>query len=273
MPSMKGQKRLVHEDMRLNILEAKPSSQRPSKLQSKARLDSRIPKPIHFHPQKLQEQLNYAYHAGKGQKGVPYKVVPRFCEPFEHLYAELLPEIEDGPIAAAASHVPKTVQHHDDKRARIKAFRHELPPPFKKYTNVDPGLAIFVPIDDPNTAAILREFEAIRLLHKVREALHEAHWWFGEDGFISWVIAVRQLPAGHLEVFTDSAHHRDRLVEHSAWQTGFLERLVDESCTYGVSVVGLPAASVRKFLKDDVRQQRLAQQLFDWNRSRIQSFQ
>ena len=180
----------------------------------------------------------------------------------------------DGPIAAAASQVQKAMQHHDDKRARrIKAFRDELPPPFNKYTNIDPGLAISVPVNDPKPAAILRELGAIRLLHKVREALHEAHWWFGEDGFISWVIAVRQLPAGHLEVFTDSAHHHDVLVEHSAWQTVFLEKLVEESCTYGVSVVGLPAASVRKFPQDDVRKQRLVQQLFDWNRSRIRSLQ
>ncbi|KAL8892822.1 MAG: hypothetical protein Q9192_005551, partial [Flavoplaca navasiana] len=63
MPSKKGQKRLEHEDMMLDILEAKPSAQGPSYWQSKARLDSRVPKPVHFHPQKLQEQYDNAYQA------------------------------------------------------------------------------------------------------------------------------------------------------------------------------------------------------------------
>ncbi|KAL9001785.1 MAG: hypothetical protein Q9180_010010, partial [Flavoplaca navasiana] len=94
MPSKKGQKRREHEDMRLNILEAKPSFQGPSYWQSKARLDSRVPKSVHYHPQELQEQLDHAYHASKGHKGVPRKVAQRFCEPFEHFYDKLLPEIE-----------------------------------------------------------------------------------------------------------------------------------------------------------------------------------
>ena len=94
MPSKKGQKRLEHEDIRLNILQAKPSSQRPSKPQSKPRPDSRIPKAVHFHSLELQEQLDYAYHAGKGQKGVTRNLVQHFREPLEHLYAGLPPEID-----------------------------------------------------------------------------------------------------------------------------------------------------------------------------------
>ena len=163
----------------------------------------------------------------------------------------------------------KAVQHHDNKRARrIKSFRDELPPPFNELDDVDPNLAIFVPVEDSGAVAVLRELEGSRALHKLREAIHEAHWWFGEDGTVGWVIALRQLPGGDLEVFADTAQHRDVLQKHSAWETVFLDNLVEESRRYGVSPRGLSVASLPKFPNDEQRTL-LIQQLYDWNKSRI----
>ncbi|KAI4242753.1 MAG: hypothetical protein L6R42_010913, partial [Xanthoria sp. 1 TBL-2021] len=129
-------------------------------------------------------------------------------------------------------------------------------------------LAIFVPIDDAGAVAVLRDLAANRILDKVREAMHEAHWWFMEDGFVGWVIAVRQLPSGDIEVFTDTGGHRDVLQEYTVWETVFLERLKQESCRYGVSPVGLGPSQVSKHLDGD-RRALYIQQLFDWNKSRI----
>ncbi|KAL8749493.1 MAG: hypothetical protein Q9199_007649 [Rusavskia elegans] len=269
MPSKKGQKRVDHEDISLEIHTTESTSQRRSKWQNKAHLDGRIPKAVPFHAHKLKQQLDKVYHASRGREGVPRKTVKHFCESFDDLYDKLLPGIDGDPIAAAAAHVKRAVQHHDDKRARrIKSFRDELPPPFNEYDNIDPNLAIFVPVEDSRAVTVLRELEGSRILHKLREAIHEAHWWFGEDGFVGWVIAVRQLPGGDLEVFTNTAQHRNVLQEHSAWETVFLDKLVEESCRYGVSPLGLSVASVPKFPSDDERTL-LIQQLFDWNISRI----
>lgn len=74
----------------------------------------------------------------------------------------------DDPLAAAAHHVKEAVQHHDHKHVRrIKTFRDELPAPFNEYDHIDPGLAIFVPVDDPGAAAVVKKLEAIRILHKL----------------------------------------------------------------------------------------------------------
>ncbi|KAI4265547.1 MAG: hypothetical protein L6R38_009340 [Xanthoria sp. 2 TBL-2021] len=269
MPSKKGQKRVDHEDISLEIHTTESTSQRRSRWQNKAHLDGRIPKAVPIHAHKLKQQLDNVYRASRGREGVTRKTVKHFCESFDNLYDKLLPGVDGDPIAAAAVHVKRAVQHHDDKRARrIKSFRDELPPPFNEHDNIDPNLAIFVPVDDSRAVTVLRELEGSRTLYKLREAIHEAHWWFGEDGFVGWVIAVRQLPGGDLEVFTETAQHRNVLQEHSAWETVFLDKLVEESCRYGVSPLGLGVASVPKFPSDDERTQ-LIQQLFDWNISRI----
>lgn len=151
---------------------------------------------------------------------------------------------------------------------RIKSFRDELPPPFNELDDVDPNLAIFVPVEDSGAVAVLRELEGSRALHKLREAIHEAHWWFGEEGTVGWVIALRQLPGGDLEIFADTVQHRNVLQKHSAWETVFLDNLVEESRRYGVSPRGLSVASVPKFPNDD-QKTLLIQQLYDWNKSRI----
>lgn len=159
--------------------------------------------------------------------------------------------------------------YHESRRARrANAFRAELPRPFNERHDVDPSLAIFVPIDDGGAVAALRDLAANRILDKVREAMHEAHWWFMEDGFVGWVIAVRQLPSGDLEVFTGTGEHRNVLQEYTVWETVFLERLKQESCRYGVSPVGLGPSQVSKHLDGD-RRALYIQQLFDWNKSRI----
>lgn len=163
----------------------------------------------------------------------------------------------------------KAVQHHNNKRARrTKSFRNELPPPFNELDIVDPNLAIFVPMEDSGAVAVLRELEGSRALHKLREAIHEAHWWFGEDVTVGWVIALRQLPGGDLEVFADTAQHRNVLQKNSAWETVFLDNLVEESRRYGVSPRGLSVTSLPKFPNDEQRTL-LIQQLYDWNKSRI----
>ncbi|KAI4225673.1 MAG: hypothetical protein LQ349_007020 [Xanthoria aureola] len=186
-----------------------------------------------------------------------------------HLDGRIPKAVPGDPIAAADVHRKKAVQYHDNKRARrIKSFRDELPPPFNELDDVDPNLAIFIPVEDSGAVAVLRELEGSRALHKLREAIHEAHWWFGEDGTVGWVIALRQLPGGDLEVFADNAQHRDALQKNSAWETVFLDNLVEEIRRCGVSPRGLSVASVPKFPSDD-QKTLLIQQLYDWNKSRI----
>ncbi|KAI4225894.1 MAG: hypothetical protein L6R36_003564 [Xanthoria steineri] len=269
MPSKKELNRIDHEDLSLKIHTTESTSRRRNKWQNKAHLDGRIPKAVPFHAHKLKQQLDNVYRASRGQEGVPRKAVKHFCDSFDDLYDKLMPGIDGDPIAAADVHVKKAVQHHNNKRARrTKSFRNELPPPFNELDIVDPNLAIFVPMEDSGAVAVLRELEGSRALHKLREAIHEAHWWFGEDVTVGWVIALRQLPGGDLEVFADTAQHRNVLQKNSAWETVFLDNLVEESRRYGVSPRGLSVTSLPKFPNDEQRTL-LIQQLYDWNKSRI----
>lgn len=48
---------------------------------------------------------------------------------------------------------------------------------------------------------------------------------------------------------------------------------MEESSTYGVSPLGLPIASVRRFLEDDVGRRQLMQQFLSWNISKINQLQ
>ncbi|KAL8681890.1 MAG: hypothetical protein Q9186_002047 [Xanthomendoza sp. 1 TL-2023] len=151
---------------------------------------------------------------------------------------------------------------------RIKALRIELPPPFNEGRDVDPDLGIVVRVDDRGIVAGLRELSGLIILRKIREAIHEAHWWFLDGECMGWVIAARQLPDGDVEVFADNLEHRNTLKTHSAWETVFLERLTQETYTYGVSVVGLKVDQLQGLNGEDA-QGPLIQQLFEWNVSRI----
>ena len=92
MPSKKKQKLLEREDNRIDVLDQ--TSGHGSKWQTKARLDTQIPKSVPLHAQKIKQQLEYVYRASRGQKGIPRKVVKHFCDSFDQLYNKLLPGID-----------------------------------------------------------------------------------------------------------------------------------------------------------------------------------
>ncbi|KAL8996133.1 MAG: hypothetical protein Q9169_004280 [Polycauliona sp. 2 TL-2023] len=268
------------------ISETAPALQR-YKWQIPACLDGPTPRAIPAHAHELKSQLDKVYRASRGREGVPRKLIKHFSESFDELYDKLLPgtagislfcvntfglfaDDTGDPIAAAVVHEKREAQDDDSKRARrIDAFRAELPRPFNQRRDVDPSLAIFMPMDDGGVVAVLRDLTADRILDKIREAMHEAHWWFMEDGFVGWVIAVTQLPGGDLEVFPDTKEHRDVLQEYPAWETIFLERLKLDSRRYGVSPVDLGILHVPTH-QEEGRKALLTQQLFDWNKRRIQ---
>ncbi|KAL8809456.1 MAG: hypothetical protein Q9223_007925, partial [Gallowayella weberi] len=153
---------------------------------------------------------------------------------------------------------------------RVKTLRAELPPPFKQLRDVDPDLGIIVRVDDRGAIAALTELSGLAILGRLREAIHEAYWWFLDVDCLGWVITARQLPTGDVEVFADDREHHNTLKTHSALETVFLERLTRETYTYGVSVVGLGVRDLPKLGGEDV-QGALVQQVFDWNVPRIAS--
>ncbi|KAL8797970.1 MAG: hypothetical protein Q9182_007062 [Xanthomendoza sp. 2 TL-2023] len=164
----------------------------------------------------------------------------------------------------------KMVLKNKKQTPRIKALRTELPQPPKEHHQVDLGLNILVRVDDRGAIAALAELSGPAILGRIREAIHEAHWWFLNDDCVGWVIAAKQLPTGDVEVVADDLEHHDTLKTHSAWQTAFMERLTRETYTYGITVVGLEVSQLPKFGGEDL-QSALIQQLFRWNVSRISS--
>ncbi|KAL8657007.1 MAG: hypothetical protein Q9226_002349 [Calogaya cf. arnoldii] len=267
MASKKGPDPLDHGHINFTIHPKNYKSPlcRAWKKQNNAHLEGATPRAIPSHAHQLKRQLDDVYRSSRGREGVPRKMLKHFSESFDDLYEELLPSTAGDTIAAAAVHERGEAQPDKKRSRRIDAFRAELPRPFNERHDVDPTLAIFVPIDDGGAMAVLRDLPADRILEKLREAVHETHWWFMEDGFVAWIIAVRQLPGGDVEVFADTAEHRDLLQKHSAWEVVFLERLKQESCRYGVSPLGLRPSVIPKH--HDGRA--LIQQFFDWNQPRM----
>ncbi|KAI4241873.1 MAG: hypothetical protein L6R40_004272 [Gallowayella cf. fulva] len=154
-----------------------------------------------------------------------------------------------------------------DKHARrVRAFHAELPPPFNERHEVDPDVSIILPINDDGAVSYLRELSAPTILRKIRNAMHEAHWWYLEDEIGDWVMAVRQLAGGDLETFPDTAEHLDVLRTHCAWQTVFLEGILQESRRYGISVFGLDVTHLHG-LQYENGQATLIRQFFDQNAS------
>ncbi|KAL8672666.1 MAG: hypothetical protein Q9168_002872 [Polycauliona sp. 1 TL-2023] len=225
--------------------------------------------PAHLH--ELKTQLEKVHRASRGREVVPRKMVRHFMESFGELYGKLMPGVDGEPIPAAILQEKRAAVHPNDdattRTRRIAAFRAELTHPFNQRHDIDPTLAISIPIEDGGVVAVLRDLTAESILSKIREALHEAHWWFMEPGFVSWVIAVRQLAGGDMEVFPDTKEHRDVLREYPAWEAVFLEGLKRESLRYGVSPFGLGILKIPHH--NEGRKTLLIQQLFDWNEPRI----
>ncbi|KAL8851736.1 MAG: hypothetical protein Q9221_003346 [Calogaya cf. arnoldii] len=247
MPSRKGPDPLDHGNISFKIHSNNYKSPpcRAWKKQNNAHLEEATPRAIPSHAHQLKRQLDDVYRSSRGRESVPRKMLKHFSESFDDLYEKLLPNTAGDTIAAAAVHERGEAQPDKKRSRRIDAFRAELPRPFNERRDIDPTLAIFVPVDDGGAVAVLRDLPADRILEKLREAVHETQWWFMEDGFVAWIIAVRQLPGGDIEVFVDTAEHRDLLQEHSAWEVVFMERLKQESC------------------------RALIQQFFDWNQPRM----
>ncbi|KAL8725569.1 MAG: hypothetical protein Q9166_007271 [cf. Caloplaca sp. 2 TL-2023] len=268
MPSKKWQNGIRYDgdDIFIHIHESRQPRQ--SKWQNNARLEGPIPKSIPSHAHKLKEQLEDVYRASRGREGIPRRMVKQFSESFGELYEKLLPGKAGDSIAAQAVQERNTAQTHNKHVRRMRAFRAELPAPFDERRDVDPDLSIFVAIDDHGVVNHLRDLSASSILKKIREAMHEAHWWFMEEGFVGWVIAVRQLPAGDLELFTNTAEHRETLMEYSAWETVLLERLTQESSRYGVWLAGLGVSQLPN-LQNEEAHATLIQQLLEWNKPRI----
>ncbi|KAI4277241.1 MAG: hypothetical protein LQ337_001922 [Flavoplaca oasis] len=286
MPSKKWSPGLENDHEGLDIHETGSRSFR-TQWQNQAHVNRSLSKSMPTQAHLFKKRLDDLDRSGRDEERVPQNSVKSFGKDFDDLYEkmpQMLPAFNsmDNPCGVAqrlligtgdpvevTPHQGRETINPHGKRARCNKTVHtQLPTQFNKRGDDDPKFTITVPIDENEAVAVLKDLSAVAIRKKVREAVHEALWWFLEPGFIGWVIAVRHVPGRDLEVFVDTPEHHDTLSRYAAWKTGFRDGLLQRTYGYGVSPVGLAVSQVPDLHTESGRTS-LVQALFDANRARI----
>ncbi|KAL8886378.1 MAG: hypothetical protein Q9215_005906 [Flavoplaca cf. flavocitrina] len=283
MPSKKWSPGLENDHEGLDIHETGSRSFR-NEWQHQAHFGRSVPKSMPAQSHTSKKRLDDLYRTGRDEEGVPQNSMKSLDKDSDDSYEKMVPASKsiENPCGVAERLLigtgdPLEVTPHQGreaidprgKRARCnKAVHTQLPTQSKKRGDDDPKFTITVPIDENEAVAVLKDLSAVEIRKKVREAVHEALWWFLEPGFISWVISVRHVPGRDLEVFVDTPEHHDMLSRYAAWKMGFRDSLLQRTYGYGVSPVGLAIRQVPDLHTESGRTS-LVQALFDANRTQI----